>query len=93
MRRLTAAELPPLAEFLHVDAETFYPQAELNYPLAWAVTHFFHHGSQRVRRLYRGLFDELASGASAAAALSRAFPAAEWAALEQEFRAHLKTMR
>lgn len=90
---LAPDRLPPLAEFTAQDAERFYADAEQNYPLSWALTHFSRQTTPARRLLFRRWFDALRDGQSNAEALRTALGTTSITELERDFRAHVELLR
>lgn len=83
----------PLERLVRLDRLEFYGRPELHYAQAWALVHHLLEGGPAARRAFDTYLGALGVGLSADDALARAFGDADWAALERDVRAHVRSLR
>lgn len=82
----------PLLDLLQADDARFFADAQAGYAHAWAFVHLLLHSSARNRALFDALWEALAAGARAPAAIERVLlPEVE--RLQQELAAHVQGLR
>ncbi len=84
--------LVPLGTFVRQDRRAFYANPTLHYAQAWALVHFLQHGPRGRGRLFDDLFECLASGVRARAAIERVFGDVDLQDLDEQFRAYVREL-
>lgn len=89
---LKKRKLVPLAQFLRLGAPEFMDEkgVDLNYAQSWAFVHFLLSSGGENKKLFDRLFDALASGARAGAAVDEVFPEAVTTRLDADFAAYVR---
>jgi hypothetical protein len=85
------SELLPLWRFLDLDRKGFFEPSRIqaNYAEAWGVVHFLL-SSEKGKKLLRAFAGALRDGRGAKAAVSEAFGREDLAAMDKEWRAHVR---
>lgn len=83
----------PLDEFLYLDADAFWKEAEVNYAEAWAFIHFLLHNTPGHRRIFDRFWDAFRRIPSPDDAIREALADCPMKILDADFGAYIERLR